>query len=145
MRVLSACAGVQWIPPHERARAVSLTTSGMYLGSAGAMLFLPALASAVGPASVLRAVGLLGLAWLLLWVAVGREVPHRCAASPMYCLIGTTPSDPARTAQSRPIGHSIPCEGQQLWYVEEQGVQGTLRLITTVRFVPVPRPRGRPH
>ena len=68
---------MQWIPPHERARAVSLTTSGMYLGSAAAMLFLPALASAFGPASLLRAVGVLGLTWLLLWLMVGREVPHR--------------------------------------------------------------------
>ena len=93
--VLSCCDGLQWIPPHERARAVSLTTSGMYLGSAGAMLFLPALARAVGPASVLRAVGVLGLAWLLLWVAVGREVPHRCAASPLCCLLGTDPTRPS--------------------------------------------------
>lgn len=70
----------QWIPPHERARAVSLTTSGMYLGSAAAMLALPALAAAAGPAALLRAVGGLGLAWLCLWLAVGREVPHRWVA-----------------------------------------------------------------
>lgn len=68
---------MQWIPPHERARAVSLTTSGMYLGSASAMLLLPALLRAFGPVSLLRAVGCLGLLWLLLWTMVGREVPHR--------------------------------------------------------------------
>lgn len=38
----------QWIPPHERARSVSLTTSGMYLGSATAMWALPAVAAALG-------------------------------------------------------------------------------------------------
>jgi hypothetical protein len=51
----------------------------MYLGSAAAMLALPSLAAAAGPASLLRAVGALGLAWLALWLAVGREVAHRCA------------------------------------------------------------------
>lgn len=73
----------QWIPPHERARAVSLTTSGMYLGSAAAMLILPALADAFGPASLLRVVGLVGLAWLFLWTLVGKEVPHRLAVMPL--------------------------------------------------------------
>ena len=34
---------VQWIAPRERAKAVSLTTSGMYLGSAAAMAALPSL------------------------------------------------------------------------------------------------------
>ncbi len=67
---------LQWIPPIERARAVSLTTSGMYLGSAISMLILPSLAAAWGPASLLTVVGCLGLAWLGLWLAVGREAPH---------------------------------------------------------------------
>ena len=31
-----------------------------------------------GPASVLRLVGCLGLAWLGLWLLLGREIPHRC-------------------------------------------------------------------
>jgi hypothetical protein len=50
----------------------------MYLGSAAAMLVLPSVSAAFGPASLLRLVGCLGLAWLLLWLAVGREIPHRC-------------------------------------------------------------------
>ena len=66
------------MPPHERARAVSLTTSGMYLGSAGAMLALPALARFAGAASLPRFVGALGALWTVLWTAAGREVPHRC-------------------------------------------------------------------
>ena len=69
---------LQWIPPHERAKAVSLSTSGMYLGSAGAMLVLPSVAAWRGAPSLLRLVGCLGLLWLLLWSLVGREVPHRC-------------------------------------------------------------------
>lgn len=74
---LSVRPCLQWIPPHERARAVSLTTSGMYLGSATGMLVLPTLARAFGAASLLRIVGGGGLAWLLLWLMVGKEVPHR--------------------------------------------------------------------
>ncbi|KAF6258996.1 major facilitator superfamily domain-containing protein [Scenedesmus sp. NREL 46B-D3] len=50
----------KWIPPHERARAVSLTTSGMYLGSAAAMLVLPSVSALFGASSLLRLVGLLG-------------------------------------------------------------------------------------
>ncbi|KAL6781916.1 PHT4B [Auxenochlorella protothecoides x Auxenochlorella symbiontica] len=68
-----------WVPPTERARAVSLTTSGMYLGSALAMQALPAVAAAFGPASLLRLSGALGLAWLLTWRAslatLGRRPP----------------------------------------------------------------------
>ena len=73
------CKFMQWMPPHERARAVSLTTSGMYLGSAGAMLILPTFAKWFGSASLLKGVGALGLSWLLLWWSVGREIPHRSA------------------------------------------------------------------
>ena len=68
---------MQWIPPHERARAVSLATSGMYLGSAGAMAALPGLAAAWGAAALLRVVAALGFAWLALWTVVGRDVPYR--------------------------------------------------------------------
>ncbi|MEW5304853.1 MAG: hypothetical protein WDW36_007434 [Sanguina aurantia] len=73
----------QWIPPHERARAVSLTTSGMYLGSAAAMLVLPSVAERYGAASLLRFVGLQGLAWLALWLVMGREIPHRDTVIPL--------------------------------------------------------------
>lgn len=68
---------VQWIPPHERAKAVSLSTSGMYLGSAAGMLVLPSIAARAGPGALLKFVGGLGFAWLAFWIVVGREVPHR--------------------------------------------------------------------
>ena len=51
----------------------------MYLGSAAAMLVLPGLVARAGPGALLKLVGALGYAWLLLWLAVGREVPHRLA------------------------------------------------------------------
>lgn len=56
---------------------MSLATSGMYLGSAAAMLVLPEVVARAGPGALLKLVGGLGFAWLLLWLAVGREVPHR--------------------------------------------------------------------
>lgn len=72
-----------WIPPAERARAVSLTTSGLYLGSAIAMLLLPSVAARLGPAALVRLVGCLGLAWLGLWRLTLRHVRRRLAASSM--------------------------------------------------------------
>ena len=72
------CGGLlQWIPPHERAKAVSLSTSGMYLGSAAGMLLLPSIAARAGPGALLKVVGGLGFAWLAFWLMVGKEVPHR--------------------------------------------------------------------
>jgi ACS family sodium-dependent inorganic phosphate cotransporter len=63
-----------WIPATERARAVSLTTSGMYLGSALAMEVLPILARHMGPPFLLRFVGVVGLLWLAAWRATNRRL-----------------------------------------------------------------------
>lgn len=57
----------QWVPPHERSRSVSLTTSGMYLGAALGMLLLPSLVKFKGPESVFLAEAALGGFWSLLW------------------------------------------------------------------------------
>eukprot|EP00775_Hariotina_reticulata_P010445 gene10445-10603_t len=92
----------QWIPPHERARAVSLTTSGMYLGSAAAMLVLPSVAAAFGPASLLRLVGCLGLAWLAMWLVVGMEIPHREAVIPLTTAEAQSPEQRLQHAKGRP-------------------------------------------
>jgi ACS family sodium-dependent inorganic phosphate cotransporter len=71
----------RWIPPAGRARAVSLTTSGMYLGSAAAMQVLPAAARAFGAAALPRLVGALGLVWLAFWRATLRRVAAARLAS----------------------------------------------------------------
>eukprot|EP00898_Chlorokybus_atmophyticus_P000316 jgi/Chlat1/1285/Chrsp117S01703 len=62
-----------WIPPHERSRAVSLTTSGMYLGSAISMLVLPNVLATFGVGAVPRVVGLAGICWVLLWMRMSSE------------------------------------------------------------------------
>ena len=60
-----------WLAPHERGTLTSLTTAGMYLGSAMAYATLPHLAKHGGAAHVNRACGVAGLLWLALWVKVG--------------------------------------------------------------------------
>lgn len=60
-----------------------MSIAGMYLGSAAAMTVLPSLAASLGPGALLTAVGVLGIAWLALWLAVGRDIPHRESVMPM--------------------------------------------------------------
>ena len=74
----------QWVLPHERAKATSLCTSGMYLGSAAAIQFLPGVAHRFGdPSAIFRVDAALGAAWLALWLWFGEDVPHREALIPV--------------------------------------------------------------
>lgn len=58
----------QWVPPNEKSRSVSLTTSGMYLGAAVGMLVLPSVVKLNGPQSVFLAEAALGAMWSFLWL-----------------------------------------------------------------------------
>ena len=84
---------VTWIPPHERSRAVSLFTSGMYFGSAFGMFALPALIAARGPGAVPLAVGATGFMWLGLWSRFatrrpgGNAAPARCVRRGSGCAV----------------------------------------------------------
>ncbi|CAK9137662.1 unnamed protein product [Ilex paraguariensis] len=66
----------QWVPPHERSRSVSLTTSGMYLGAAVGMLVLPSVVKFRGPQSVFVAEAALGAMWSLLWFKFASDPPR---------------------------------------------------------------------
>ncbi|KAF8092874.1 hypothetical protein N665_0399s0010 [Sinapis alba] len=66
----------QWVPPHERSRLVSITTSGMYLGAALGMWLLPALVELRGPESVFLAEALAGVVWSLLWIRYATDPPR---------------------------------------------------------------------
>ncbi|KAL3523190.1 hypothetical protein ACH5RR_016024 [Cinchona calisaya] len=66
----------QWVPPHERSRSVSLTTSGMYFGAAAGMLLLPSLVKFRGPQSVFLAEAVLGALWSLLWLKYATDPPR---------------------------------------------------------------------
>ncbi|KAK5837077.1 probable anion transporter 5 [Gossypium arboreum] len=66
----------QWVPPHERSRSVSLTTSGMYLGAAMGMLVLPSLVKFRGPQSVFIAEAALGVIWSFFWFKYATDPPR---------------------------------------------------------------------
>lgn len=66
----------QWVPPHERSRSVSLTTSGMYFGAAAGMLVLPTLVRLKGPQSVFLVEAALGVMWSLLWLMYASDPPR---------------------------------------------------------------------
>ncbi|KAL0291039.1 UNVERIFIED_CONTAM: putative anion transporter 5 [Sesamum angustifolium] len=66
----------QWVPPHERSRSVSLTTSGMYFGAAVGTLVLPSLVKFRGPQSVFLAEATLGVMWSLLWFKYASDPPR---------------------------------------------------------------------
>ncbi|XP_050368697.1 probable anion transporter 5 [Argentina anserina] len=65
----------QWVPPHERSRSVSLTTSGMYLGAAAGMLLIPSIVKYRGPQSVFLVEAALGGLWSLLWFKYASDPP----------------------------------------------------------------------
>jgi len=66
----------QWVPPHERSRSVSLTTSGMYFGAASGMLLLPSLVKFRGPQSVFLVEAALGGLWSILWIKFASDPPR---------------------------------------------------------------------
>ena len=74
----------EWVLPQERAKATSLCTSGMYLGSAAAIQFLPDVAAHFNdPSIIFRVVAGLGAAWLGLWMIFGEDVRHRDSLIPV--------------------------------------------------------------
>ncbi len=91
----------RWVPPRDRARAVSLATSGMYLGSAAAMAALPAVAAARGPAAIPRLAAVLGFAWLIFWRTTLRRVAAERAAHALPSSNGLARSS-SSTALARP-------------------------------------------
>ncbi|GLJ15726.1 hypothetical protein SUGI_0258820 [Cryptomeria japonica] len=66
----------QWVPPHERSRSVSLTTSGMYFGAAAGMLFLPGIVQFSGPRAVFLAEAAMGGTWALIWLMCATDPPR---------------------------------------------------------------------
>lgn len=94
----------QWIPPHERSRSVSLTTSGMYFGAAVAMLFLPGLVASRGPESVFQVVSVMGISWAILWLRYSVDPPGGPTA---FAYPTTHFADRSRTLQHVESGESL--------------------------------------
>ncbi|KAH7279581.1 hypothetical protein KP509_37G025200 [Ceratopteris richardii] len=66
----------QWVPPHQRSRAVSLTTSGMYLGAALGMLCVPPLLHRTRPRYVYIFLSSLGFVWSAVWFIFSSDPPR---------------------------------------------------------------------
>jgi len=96
----------QWVPPHERSRSVSLTTSGMYLGAAAGMLLLPTLVKYRGPQSVFVAEAALGIMWSVLWFNYASDPPR---------------SEHPKAAAAGFGEHILPVKGNQKLKVENGG------------------------
>lgn len=91
----------QWVPPHERSRSVSLTTSGMYLGAALGMLLLPTLVNFRGPQSVFLAEAALGAIWSLLWFKYATD-PKSTASGVGESLLPTNKKIDTHTSSPKP-------------------------------------------
>ena len=99
----------EWVLPQERAKATSLCTSGMYLGSAGAIQFLPGVAASFGdPSIIFRIVAGLGAAWLALWMVLGEDVRHRESLIPVSLSTATD----APSSNSKPSSAPNPDSGR---------------------------------
>lgn len=89
----------QWVPPHERSRSVSLTTSGMYLGAACGTLILPSLVK-YGPRLIFRVEAFLGFLWSIIW--------YKFAVDPPRTSIGEASLPISRSRERLKLANRIP-------------------------------------
>jgi len=66
----------RWVPVHERARSVALNTSGIPLGTVGALLLTPAIVLTWGWQTVFYCFGMLGFLWFMLWYLLASDSPE---------------------------------------------------------------------
>ncbi len=66
----------RWAPVQERARFVALNTSGIPLGTVGALFLTPAIVLAWGWQWVFYSFGLLGFIWFALWYFLSSDSPE---------------------------------------------------------------------
>ncbi|KAL7173777.1 hypothetical protein ACSBR2_033103 [Camellia fascicularis] len=108
----------QWIPPHERSRSVSCTTSGMYLGAALGMLVLPILVKFWGAQSVFHVESTLGAMWSLLWFKFATDPPRAEHPKELLLVLGKLHCQseviPSEVPKSRGRGLSSACRFGQL-------------------------------
>ncbi|CAM9181148.1 unnamed protein product [Ascophyllum nodosum] len=62
-----------WIPPALRGRHFAFAMSGMYAGTAAAMVTVPTLVSSFGAASTFYGAACLGGLWLAIWLCTGSD------------------------------------------------------------------------
>lgn len=69
----------KWVPESERSRSLSLTYSGMYLGSVIGLLMCPTLIVQFGWQSVFYFFGALGIFWWAAWQFLTESTPEQSA------------------------------------------------------------------
>lgn len=97
-----------WVPAEERAKSVSLITSGMYLGSASAMELLPLVSQRFGAPAILRVVGMLGVLWLLLFRLVIRRVGNIPSEQKQSLPVSSTVSDKQHKRYQQFVSRNTP-------------------------------------
>ena len=65
----------RWIPRQERARSIALTSSGISLGTVGALLLTPTIVVALGWPWVFYLFGILGFVWYVGWHFLTTDTP----------------------------------------------------------------------
>jgi ACS family sodium-dependent inorganic phosphate cotransporter len=93
----------RWTIASERSRAISLYVSGVSFGTAVALLASPIIVLTVGWPAVFYISGILGVIWLVGWIAKAADVPEQCA--------GVSAHELAMIAADRPqapLAESIP-------------------------------------
>ena len=67
----------RWMPQHERARALSLNFSGMYLGTVTALIVSPAIITAFGWPALFYVSSAAGVFWLVAWMYWAGDGPEK--------------------------------------------------------------------
>lgn len=83
-----------WFPPHERATAIAVYTSGQFIGLALLMPVLALIQSRFGWRGLFIISGLIGLVWAVVWYVVYRDPhEHDGVNDEELALIGTDSAD----------------------------------------------------
>lgn len=94
----------KWVPQEERARALSLTYSGMYLGSVVGLWLCPTLIVAFGWQSVFHIFGAIGFVWWIFWQTGASSRPQlsRTISSEELAFITKDSAEPTSSPDSSP-------------------------------------------
>ncbi len=71
----------RWMPTHERARALSLNFSGMYVGTVVALVLSPPIIEVFGWPGLFYLSGLAGVLWVVIWMIKAADRPPRTSAA----------------------------------------------------------------
>jgi len=97
----------RWIPPTERARAISLTGVGVASGSLSAYYFAPLLAVVLGWRNVWRIFGCIGIIFAAVWFSLVRDDPSSSSSRLQGILAEPEADDKSQAFANRAEGKSM--------------------------------------